>query len=99
MCSGLPVPGDNLGGRQGRIAFLGCCEGMGQLRLQPVESLLFCPLFVTPDQVPDIFADVLVGAVLTDIGRDEVAERAAEADGHGRGAGHGTLPSVWMYSI
>src|SRR5690554_6729574 len=84
-----PVPRDDLGRRQRLVTLLGRGEGTGQFGLQPVKAFLLGPFLVAPDQVADIFADVLIRPVLADIGRNEIAERAAETDGHGRGAGHG----------
>src|SRR5690554_6052814 len=90
MRSGPPVPGNDLGGGQGLVAFLGCCEGAVQLRLQAIDGFALCAFLVAPDEIADVLADVLVSATLADIGRDELAEGAADADGHGRCAGHGT---------
>jgi hypothetical protein len=59
-----PVPGDHLGSGQRAIAFLRSSEGACQFSLQPVECFRLGPFLVAPDQVADVFADVLVGPVL-----------------------------------
>ena len=48
-----------------------------QLGLQTVESLGLCAFLVTPNQVSDIFADVLIGSAFTHVGRHEVASNPA----------------------
>ena len=37
--------------------------------LQPVERFLLSPLLVAPDQIADVFADVLIGTILADGGQ------------------------------
>src|SRR5690606_27570528 len=88
MCSGPPVPSDDLGGGQGLVAFLGCCEGAVQLRLQAIEGLALRAFLVAADEIADVLADVLVRAAFADIRGDELTEGAADADGHGCCAGH-----------
>src|ERR1700754_2341019 len=63
-----------------RIAGLGRGEGPSQLGLEPVELLGFGSLFVAADQVSDIFADILISTLVTDIGSDEIAQGAADTD-------------------
>src|SRR6056297_1372770 len=87
-----PVSRDHFGRRQRPVRLLWCCERMGQFSLQPGEGLCLEPLFVTPDQVADIFADVLVRPVITHVGRHEVTQRPTETDGHRCCSGHGTAP-------
>src|SRR3546814_13689501 len=72
---------------------------MGQFHLQPAEGFLLGTLLVPADQVAHVLTDVFVDAVLSHVGRDEVAEGAAEADRHGCGvrSRHGFL-RLWFSS-
>src|SRR6056297_2057420 len=67
---------------------------MGKLALQPVEGFLLRPLLVTPDQVTDVLADVLIGPVIAYVGRHEVTQCPTKADGHRGRSGHGTAPLI-----
>src|SRR6056297_2039825 len=87
-----PVPRDHFGRRQRPVRLLRRCERMRQFSLQPVESLGLGPFLVTPDQVADVFADVLVRPVITHVGRHEVTQRPTKANGHRCCSGHGTAP-------
>ena len=51
------------------------------------------PFPVATDQIPDVFTDVLVSAVLPGICGEEFAERAVDADGQGGSSEYGSLPS------
>lgn len=88
------VARDDLGRRERMVGGIGSSEGMPQFRFQPSERFLLCPLFVAPDQIADVFADVLIGAGLADVRSDEVAECSAETDRHRRRAGHGCAVSM-----
>ncbi len=73
---------------------------MGQLSLQPVEGLGLSPLFVTPDQVTDVLADILIGPVIAYVGRHEVTQGSTKADGHRGCSGHGAAPlSFGVFNI
>ncbi len=68
-----PVAGDDLGGGERPVGGVRRGEGMGELGPEPLESLPLgaFPLGafpVAPDQVADVFADVLAGPVLANIG-------------------------------
>jgi hypothetical protein len=78
-----PVVGDDVGGDEPLVAVVRCREGEGQSGLQAVESFTLDLFLIAPDQVADIFADILVSAVLADICGNEITERTAEANGHG----------------
>lgn len=41
---------------------------MGQFSVEPFERLGLNPFFVTPDQVAYVFADILIGALIADVG-------------------------------
>src|SRR6056297_923416 len=87
-----PVSRDHFGRRQRPVRLLWRCERMGQFSLQPVESLGLGPFLVTPDQIADVFADVLVRPVITHVGCHEVTQRPTKANGHRCCSGHGTAP-------
>ena len=72
---------------------------MGKFHLQPFERFRFRPFLVAADQVPDVLADILIGAVLAHARRHELAELATEADRHGSGFGHGAFLFLGAYSI
>jgi glycosyltransferase involved in cell wall biosynthesis len=63
--------------------------------VQPVEGFLICPLFVAPDQVTDVLADVFIGPVIAYIGRHEVTQCPTRADGHRGRSGHGAVSLVF----
>src|SRR5690606_3941483 len=93
-----PVAGDDLGSRQLHVRRLWRRERLREFSLQAIERLLFASDLVAAYQVADIFADVFIVAVFGNVGSDEVAERAAQPDSHGRGAGHARLPCVFKIS-
>jgi hypothetical protein len=73
---------------------------MGQLALQPVEGFLLRPLFVTPDQVTDVLADVLLGPVIAYVSRHELTQGSTKADSHRGRSGHGAAPlSFCVFNI
>lgn len=63
-----PAAGDDLGGGERPVGGVRRGEGMGELGPEPLESLPLGAFPVAPDQVADVFADVLAGPVLADIG-------------------------------
>ena len=67
---------------------------MSQLGLQPVEGLGLNPLLVTSDQVADVLADVFIGPLIANIGRDIVAQGSTDADGHCGRSGHGATTFI-----
>ena len=85
----VPVASNDLDGDQRPIAVIGHRESMGQFGLLTIKGRPFRPLLVAPDQIADVFADVLIGIILAYGGGHEIARRAADTDGHGRAAGHG----------
>ena len=60
---------------------------MLQFSFQPIESFSLHPLLVAADEATNVFADILIGPRLADIGRDELTEGAAQADCHRDGRG------------
>src|SRR5690606_22657422 len=92
-----PVACNDVSGCEGLVRRLRGRVGMGEFRLQAVECFFLCTLFVPADQISHVFADVLVGTVLSHVGSDEVTERTAEADRHGCSAcfGHSLMYCLW----
>lgn len=70
-----PVLGDHFGGRQRAIIFLRCREGACKFSPQPIERFLLCPFFFAPDQLADVFSDVLVRLICIDVRRHELGRR------------------------
>lgn len=71
-----PVLGDHFGGRQRAIIFLRCREGACKFSPQPIERFLLCTFFFAPDQLADVFSDVLVRLICIDVRRHELGRRA-----------------------
>jgi hypothetical protein len=70
-----PVLGDHFGGRQRAIIFLRCREGACKFSPQPIERFLLCTFFFAPDQLADVFSDVLVRLICIDVRRHELGRR------------------------
>jgi hypothetical protein len=70
-----PVLGDHFGGRQRAIIFLRCREGACKFSPQPIERFLLCTFFFAPDQLADVFSDVLVRLICIDGRRHELGRR------------------------
>ena len=58
---------------QGRITILCCGKSMRELKLDPFNGFALDTIFIAPDQIADIFADILIGSVIADIFSDECA--------------------------
>ncbi|MGB5078582.1 MAG: hypothetical protein WBO17_13970 [Sphingorhabdus sp.] len=65
---------------QSIVSVIGRSESSAKLGFQTLDQLNFGPILVLSNQVAHIFADILIGARIANIGSNEIAMGTINAD-------------------